>query len=58
METEDGVRSILAGIDRKQRIVHFPWPLSYPMRYVVRNLPGLAYDWLMSKAAGGGKAAG
>ena len=58
METEDGVRSILAGIDRKQRIVHFPWPLSYPMRYVVRNLPALAYDWLMSKAAGGGKSPG
>lgn len=58
METEDGVRSILDGIDRKRRIVHFPWPLSYPMRYVVRNLPGLAYDWVMSKVAGGGEAAG
>jgi NAD(P)-dependent dehydrogenase (short-subunit alcohol dehydrogenase family) len=58
MEIGDGVRSILTGIDRKQRIVHFPWPLSYPMRYVVRNLPGLVYDWVISKAAGGGGAAG
>jgi NAD(P)-dependent dehydrogenase (short-subunit alcohol dehydrogenase family) len=58
MEIEDGVRCILAGIDRKQRIVHFPWPLSYFMRYVVRNMPGLAYDWLIGKVARGGKAAG
>lgn len=54
MEIEDGVRSILAGIDRKQRIVHFPWPLSYTMRYVVRTMPGLAYDWIIGKVAGGG----
>lgn len=58
METEDGVRAILAGIDRKQRLVHFPWPLSLTMRHVVRNLPARAYDWLIGKAAGGGKPAG
>ena len=51
---EDGVRRILAGIDRKKRVVHFPWPLSYPMRYVVHNLPGVAYDWLISRVAGRG----
>ena len=36
METEDGVRSILAGIDRKQRLVHFP---RRPSPTPVRNLP-------------------
>ena len=58
METGDGVRCILAGIDRKQRIVHFPWPLSSFMKYVVRFMPGLAYDWVVGKLARGGEAAG
>jgi NAD(P)-dependent dehydrogenase (short-subunit alcohol dehydrogenase family) len=48
---EDGVRRILAGIDRRQRVVHFPWQLSYLMRYLVPNLPGACYDWLISKLA-------
>jgi NAD(P)-dependent dehydrogenase (short-subunit alcohol dehydrogenase family) len=51
METEDGVRHILAGIDRKRPLVHFPWQLSYLMKHVVHNLPASAYDWLMSKLA-------
>jgi NAD(P)-dependent dehydrogenase (short-subunit alcohol dehydrogenase family) len=58
MEIEEGVRSILVGIDRKQRIVHFPWPLSYFMKYVVHNMPGLAYDWVIGKVAKGGEAGG
>jgi NAD(P)-dependent dehydrogenase (short-subunit alcohol dehydrogenase family) len=52
METEDGVRRILAGIDRKRRLVHFPWQLSYVMKYAVHNLPGFSYDWLMGRLAG------
>lgn len=56
METAEGVRCILAGIDRKQRIVHFPWPLSYFMKYVVHNLPGVAYDWVIGKARAGKRA--
>jgi NAD(P)-dependent dehydrogenase (short-subunit alcohol dehydrogenase family) len=51
METASGVRHILSGIDRKRRLVHFPWQLSYVMRYVVRNLPDPVYDWLMGKLA-------
>jgi NAD(P)-dependent dehydrogenase (short-subunit alcohol dehydrogenase family) len=58
MDTAAGVRCILAGIDRKQRIVHVPWPLSYFMKYVVHNMPGFAYDWVMGKLAGGSAAAG
>jgi NAD(P)-dependent dehydrogenase (short-subunit alcohol dehydrogenase family) len=49
MELEEGVRCILSGIERGRRVVHFPWPLSYLMRYVVRNLPGSTYDWLASR---------
>jgi NAD(P)-dependent dehydrogenase (short-subunit alcohol dehydrogenase family) len=49
MDLEEGVRCILSGIERRRRIVHFPWPLSYFMRYVVHNMPGACYDWLISK---------
>ena len=52
LDLEDGARRILAGIEGKRRIVHFPWPLSFPMKYVVHNLPGAWYDWVISKAAG------
>jgi NAD(P)-dependent dehydrogenase (short-subunit alcohol dehydrogenase family) len=49
LDLEDGVRRILDGIERKRRVVHFPWQLSYVMRYVVHNLPGSTYDWLVSR---------
>jgi NAD(P)-dependent dehydrogenase (short-subunit alcohol dehydrogenase family) len=49
LDLEDGVRRILAGIDRGQRLVHFPWQLSWPMRHIVRNLPSGAYDWTMDR---------
>jgi short-subunit dehydrogenase len=52
MPLEDGVRRILAGIDRKKRVVHFPWQISYLMRYVVHNMPGVSYDWLISRLVG------
>jgi NAD(P)-dependent dehydrogenase (short-subunit alcohol dehydrogenase family) len=51
MDLDKGVRCILAGIERKRRVVHFPWQLSYFMRYVVRNMPGLCYDWLIGRLA-------
>lgn len=49
LETEDGVRRLLRGIDRRRRVVHFPWQLSYPMRHVAPNLPGWLYDLLASR---------
>jgi NAD(P)-dependent dehydrogenase (short-subunit alcohol dehydrogenase family) len=52
LDLEDGVRRILAGIERKRRVVHFPWQLSYLMRHVVRNLPAALYDGLMGRLAG------
>jgi NAD(P)-dependent dehydrogenase (short-subunit alcohol dehydrogenase family) len=54
MDIEDGVRCILAGIEGKRRVVHFPWQLSYLMRYVVRNMPGRSYDWVIRRLTGGG----
>ena len=49
LDLEDGVRRLLAGIERRKRVVHFPWQLSYPMRHLVRHLPDRAYDWLVGR---------
>lgn len=51
MDVDDAVRRILRGIERKQRIVHFPWQISYLMKYIVHNLPGFLYDRVAAKAA-------
>jgi NAD(P)-dependent dehydrogenase (short-subunit alcohol dehydrogenase family) len=51
LDLEDGVGRILAGIESGRPVVHFPRRLSWPMRYLVRNLPARAYDWLMTRAA-------
>lgn len=51
METEDGARAILDGIDARRRIVHFPWQLSIPTKYLLGNMPGFAYDWVAAKLA-------
>lgn len=49
MPVEDGVACLLRGIEARKRIVHFPWQLSYPMKYVVARLPGFLYDWLITR---------
>jgi NAD(P)-dependent dehydrogenase (short-subunit alcohol dehydrogenase family) len=49
METSDGAAAILRGIDARRRVVHFPWPLSYPMKYLLGPLPDFAYDWIASR---------
>jgi NAD(P)-dependent dehydrogenase (short-subunit alcohol dehydrogenase family) len=51
LDLSEGVRRILDGIESGRRIVHFPWPLSFPMRHVVRHLPASVYDWLMGRLA-------
>jgi NAD(P)-dependent dehydrogenase (short-subunit alcohol dehydrogenase family) len=55
MDLEDGVRCILAGIESRRPVVHFPWRLSYLMRYVVRILPPSSYDWLVARLAAPGR---
>jgi NAD(P)-dependent dehydrogenase (short-subunit alcohol dehydrogenase family) len=54
LDLEEGVHRILQGIESGRPVVHFPRRLSWPMRYVVRNLPAPAFDWLMSRLAGDG----
>lgn len=44
LETEDGVRRIVRGIEAGRRLVHFPWQLSVPTKYFLARLPGFAYD--------------
>ena len=49
METEDGAAAIVAGIEARRRVVHFPWPLSYPAKYLLPALPGFLYDRIASR---------
>ena len=49
LDLEDGVRRILDGIESGRAVVHFPKPLSWPMRHVVRQLPASVFDWLMAR---------
>jgi NAD(P)-dependent dehydrogenase (short-subunit alcohol dehydrogenase family) len=51
LELEDGVRRILRGIERERRIVHFPWQISYLMKYIVHNMPGFLYDRVAAKSS-------
>ncbi len=49
METPDGAAAIISGIDHRRRVVHFPWPLSYTMKYVATTLPDFLYDFIAGK---------
>jgi len=49
LETEDGAARILRGIDARKRLVHFPWPLTWPLRHIVAHLPGWIFDPLAGK---------
>lgn len=49
METPDGARAMIRGIDARRRVVHFPWQLSYPAKYVLPAIPDFAYDWLAAR---------
>jgi short-subunit dehydrogenase len=51
MTTPDGASAIIRGIDARRRIVHFPWQLSYPTKYLLASLPGFLYDRLAAKLA-------
>lgn len=51
LETDDGVRRMIAGIKKRKRVVHFPWQLSLPVIYLLHNLPGWLYDRLAPRLA-------
>lgn len=44
LETDDGVRRMLKGIDAGKRVVHFPWQLSLVVIYLLGALPNCLYD--------------
>lgn len=49
LETADGAARVLRGVERGSSLVHFPWQLSWPMKYVIARLPNFVYDPLFSK---------
>ncbi len=49
LEVEDGARRILRGIDRRRRLVHFPWQMTWLVRYLIRPLPMWVYDPLIAR---------
>ncbi len=49
LETSDGAARILRGIDRRRRLVHFPKPLTWPLRHIIAHLPGWLFDPLAAK---------
>ncbi|OGR84336.1 MAG: hypothetical protein A3J74_06900 [Elusimicrobia bacterium RIFCSPHIGHO2_02_FULL_57_9] len=49
LEGEDGARRIINGIKRGKKVVHFPWQLSLPMKYLVRPMPDFLYDFLATQ---------
>ena len=51
MDTKDGVTAMLAGIDARRRVVHFPWQLSYMSKYLLPAIPDFLYDWIAHKFA-------
>jgi NAD(P)-dependent dehydrogenase (short-subunit alcohol dehydrogenase family) len=51
LETDDGVRRMLRGIERRRRTVHFPFVLTGFLRYVLAPMPGFLYDRWMSGLA-------
>lgn len=51
MKTPDGAAAILRGIDARRRVVHFPWQLSYPTKYLLAPLPDFLYDRVASLLA-------
>lgn len=49
LETQDGAARILRGIEKHKRVVHFPWPLTWPLRHIIARLPGWIFDPLAAR---------
>lgn len=49
LETADGVRRLLRGIDKERRIVHFPFPLTHLVRYGLGRMPRSWFDALATR---------
>ncbi|MBI4347802.1 MAG: SDR family NAD(P)-dependent oxidoreductase [Elusimicrobia bacterium] len=46
LEAEDAAARILKGIARGDRVISFPWQLSYPIRLLLKNMPNAVYDFV------------
>ena len=51
LDVEDGVRRMLRGVDRRKRVVHFPFPFTHFVRHVIARLPRFIFDPLMARFA-------
>lgn len=49
LETDDAARRILRGVERERRLVHFPWPLTALVRYLLRPMPAWLYEPLAAR---------
>lgn len=49
LEVEDGAQRILRGIDKRRRLIHFPWQMTWLVRYLVGPMPMWLYDPLISR---------
>jgi short-subunit dehydrogenase len=46
LEGKDGARRIIEAIRKKKRLSYFPWPLAWPMVWILPNLPRSLYDFI------------
>lgn len=49
LETSDGARRILTGIENGARMVDFPWQLSLPVRFLLGAMPGFLFDRIIPR---------
>jgi hypothetical protein len=49
VDAGDAARGILRGIERRRRVVHFPWVLAYFVNYVLHTMPDSLYEWLATE---------
>lgn len=49
LEADDGAARLIRGIEKRKRIVHFPFPVTHFLRYLIRPLPGLIFDPVVSR---------
>lgn len=49
LDVEDGAQRILRGIDKHRRLIHFPWQMTWLVRYLVAPMPMWLYDPLIAR---------
>lgn len=49
LETDDGVRRLIRGIEKRRSYISFPWQLSWFCRLIMARMPCWMYDMIASK---------